>query len=55
MTSDTVALRDAFFAILLRQPLEKAQNRNGQALQRVGMDLRLAPHPHGVGASILGP
>jgi hypothetical protein len=33
------------------QALEKAQNGNGQLLEKVGMDLGLAPRPLGVGAT----
>ena len=36
------------------QALEKAQNGNGQLLEKVGMDLGLAPRPLGVGATRLG-
>jgi hypothetical protein len=32
------------------QALEKAQNGNGQLLEKVGMDLGLAPRPLGFGA-----
>jgi hypothetical protein len=34
-----------------RQALEKAQNGNGQLLEKVGMDLGLAPRLLGVGAT----
>ena len=33
------------------QALEKAQNGNGRLLEKVGMDLGLAPRPLGVGAT----
>ena len=33
------------------QALEKAQNGNGQLLEKVGMDLGLAPRPLGFGAA----
>jgi hypothetical protein len=33
------------------QVLEKAQNGNGRLLEKVGMDLGLAPRPLGVGAT----
>ena len=36
------------------QALEKAQNGNGQLLEKVGMDLGLAPRPLGFGATSAG-
>lgn len=39
--------------VLSREPFEKAQNGNGRALPRVGMNMRLAPQPLDVGAWIL--
>jgi hypothetical protein len=35
-----------------RQVLEKAPNGNGRLLEKVGMDLDLAPHPLGFGATL---